>query len=99
MAVVVAGLTEASRTGTDGTRHAVGGLLALSAGPCTQADSESEGDGSLAEPQNIPNIVDFASSNPRAVILHKVNRKLVNPAHTKNRKWDVFRTVNHSKIV
>ncbi len=108
--VAVAGLTGASRT-----RHAVGGLsapgerlaagveagsaAALSAGPCVAADSESEGDGTLAKPQNIPTIVDFGSSNPCAVTSHKINRKLVNPTHSKNRKWDVFRTVNHSKIV
>lgn len=73
----------------------------LLAGLCIPTVSGSEGDTVLTKPQNIPAIADFDSCNPRVVgkTTQNVNKKLVNPAISKNRKWEVFRTVNHLNIV
>lgn len=60
------------------------------------------GDGTaLTRMLNVPAMVDSGLTKPRVIekTVLNVNRKVVNPAIIKNRKWEVFQTVNHSRTV
>jgi len=58
-------------------------------------------EGLVQRPMGHSTNVNICSGSPRGIgtIAQNVNKKLLNPAISKNRKWAVFRTVNDSRTV
>ncbi|XP_038566585.1 uncharacterized protein LOC119897093 [Micropterus salmoides] len=91
---------QVSRAGVAGVRRVLGGsggaiprsddLAGTSGGPHVSAG--------LARPRSSETISRTCASHV-PIVMQNVNRKRINPGIAKNRKWEVFQTVNHSRTV